>query len=112
MSFSTGTTAVEQVDQEKNLPSFLGTTCDHLSWVNDDSTLPTHVLPPRNFTEPPTFGIHPLHNQTTVLSTNHTMTTRDQTKAWFAHVKEYAPVVGVVSTIIGVIVAIITVAVK
>ncbi|KAH6859046.1 hypothetical protein BKA58DRAFT_405864 [Alternaria rosae] len=112
MPFSTGTTAVEQVDQESESFKLPRDDLRPPQLVNADSTLPTHILPPCNHTEPPAFGIHPLHNQTTVSSTNYTVATRDQTNTWFTHVKEYAPVVGVVGTIIGVVVAIITVAVK
>jgi len=112
MPFSTGTTAVERVDQENESSKLPRNDLRPPQRVNADSTLPTHVLPPRNHTEPPAFGIHPSHNQTTVLSTNNSVTTHDQTNTWFSHVKEYAPVVGVVGTIIGVVVAIVTVAVK
>jgi len=112
MPFSTCTTAIEQVDQETESSKLPKNDLRPPQLINDDSTLPTHFLPPRNHTEPPAFGIHPLSNQTMNLSTNNTMTTGDQTKSRFTHVKEYAPIVGVVGTIIGVIVAIITVAVK
>ena len=112
MPFSTGTTAVEQFDQEIESSELPKNDFQPPQLVNTDSTLPTHVLPPRNHTESHAFSTHPLHNQTIASSTNNTATTHDQTNTWFSHMKEYAPVVGVVGTIIGVVVAIITVAVK
>ena len=109
MSFSTGTTAVEQIDKGTE-PSDLPKNDSRLpQLVNTDSTLPTHVLPPRDHTELSTSGIRSFHNQTIASNTNNTVTTHDQTNTWFNYVKEYAPVVGVVGTIIGVVVAIITV---
>jgi len=75
---------------------------------NAESILPTHVLPPRAHTPALPTSI----NHAASSSTNNTVAAPDETRIWMKHVKEYAPVVGVVGTIAGVVVAIITVVVK
>jgi len=112
MSFSTGITAVERTHKETESSKLPKNDTRPPQLVNADSTLPTHVLPPLNYTEHPASGTHPIYNQEIASRTNDTATTRGHKSTWFNYVKEYAPVVGVIGTIIGVIVAIITVAVK
>ena len=83
--------------------------------ANLGSLLPTHLLPQpqRAHTLPSTFSPYHLQNQPIPLTTDNAMIARHEKKAtWLVHVKEYATVIGVALTLIGVIVAIITVAVK
>jgi hypothetical protein len=106
MSFSTRSTAVEQFDIETELSELPKDDFRPSQPVNTDSALPTHHLPPVTQILPP------VNSLTISSSTNNTLTAPGEASTWMSHVKEYAPVVGVVGTVIGVIVAIITVAVK
>jgi hypothetical protein len=106
MSFSTRSTAAEQLDIETELSELPKNDSRPPQPVNTDSTLPTHHLPPVTQIVPP------VNNLTISSSTNNTLTAPDEASTWMSHIKEYAPVVGVVGTVIGVVVAIITVAVK
>jgi hypothetical protein len=106
MSFSTRSTAVEQLDIETELSELPKNDSRPPQPVSTDSTLPTHHLPPVTQIVPP------VNNLTIPSSTNNTLTTPSKASTWMTHVKEYAPVVGVIGTVIGIIVAIITVAVK
>jgi hypothetical protein len=106
MSFSTRSTAVEQLDIETELSELPKNDSRPPQPVNTDTILPTHHLPPATQILPP------VHNLTISSSTNKTLTAPSEASTWMSHVKEYAPVVGVIGTVIGVIVAIITVAVK
>jgi len=106
MPFSTSTTATEQADIETERSELPKSDFSSPQPVNTDSILPMHHLPLRAHAQSPPRSLK-------IPSTTHnTLTGPGETKTWLSHVKEYAPVVGVVSTIIGVVVAIITVAVK
>jgi len=108
MSFSTSTTFTKQTGIETELSERPKSDFSSPQPVNTntDSTLPTHHLPLRTYALPPSY-IPTIHS-----STNETLTVPAETNTWLSHVKEYAPVVGVVGTITGVVVAIITVAIK
>ena len=106
MSFSTSTTATEQADIETERSELPKSDFSSPQPVNTDSTLPTHHLPLRTHVQSPPRSL-------TIPSTSHyTLTGHGETNTWLSYVKEYAPVVGVVGTIIGVVVAIITIVVK
>jgi len=78
------------------------------------SLLPTHVLPQpqRAHTLPSTFSPCYFQNQPIPSTTGNAVIAQDEKKTWVIHVKEYATVIGVALTFIGVIVAIITVVIK
>jgi hypothetical protein len=107
MSFSTSTTAAKQVDTEIKLSELPKDDFRPSQPVNTDSTLPIHHVPP-----PRTNAPFLTHSETIPSSTNNNVATPSETNTWLSHIKEYAPVVGVIGTIIGVIVTIITVVIK
>jgi len=78
--------------------------------INLDTILPTHIRLRRAHTFP-TLESHSSYHQT-IHSPTDNVVTASRARRWFAYVKEYATVIGVVVGIIGVIVAIITVFVK
>ena len=82
--------------------------------ANMGSLLPSHVppQPQRAYTLPPTFNSYCLHNQPIASNSDTVVVAQNEKKTWLAYVKEYATVIGVALTLIGVIVAIITVFVK
>ena len=82
--------------------------------ANLGSLLPTHVLPQpqRAHTLPSTISPYYLQNQPISSTTDNAVIAHDEKKTWVIHVKEYATVIGVALTFIGVIVAIITVVIK
>ena len=106
MSFSTSTTAIEQADMETGRSELPKSDFSSSQPVNTDSRLPTHHLPLCAHTQSPP------HSPQIPSTTHHTLSGPGKTNTWLSHVKEYAPVVGVVGTIIGVVVAIITVVVE
>jgi len=105
MSFSTVMSA-EQAENEVEVSKLPKSDFSSPQPINTDSTLPTHHLPLCDH------GLPPALSPAIPSSINNTLTVPGETITWFSHVKEYAPVVGVVGTIIGVVVAIITVVVK
>jgi len=108
MSSSTGITFVERADDESRLSKLPNNDSQLPQIVNTDSVLPTHFVSPPIHTP----ALSPSSTQAVRLSIDNAGTAPDETSTWIKHVKEYAPVVGVVGTVLGVIVAIITVAVK
>ena len=111
MSSTTCTTAAEHVETKNELPELPKRDLRPLRSVNTDSTLPTHHIPPPP-PPPRTRLVLPAHTPTIPLNTNNIVAAPKETNTCLSHVKEYAPVVGVVGTIIGVVVAIVTVVVK
>ena len=108
MPFSTGITSVERADDRIGLSKLSNNDSQLPQIVNTDSILPTHVISPPTHTP----ALPPSTNQAVPLSIDNAGIAPDETSTWIKHVKEYAPVVGVVGTVLGVIVAVITVAVK
>ena len=108
MSFSTGITSVERVDDKSGLFKLPNNDSQLPQIVNNDSILPTHIISPPTHTP----ALPPSTNQAVPLSIDNAGTAPDETSTWIKQVKEYAPVVGVFGTVLGVSVAIITVAVK
>jgi len=78
------------------------------------SFLPTHVLPQpqRAHTLPSAFSPYYLRNQSILSNADSVAIAHHEKKTWLIQVKEYATVIGVALTFIGVIVAIITVVKK
>ena len=84
--------------------------------ANMGSLLPTHVLPQpqRAHTLPSAFIPYHLQNNPIPSNTDNSVIVpiHGEKKTWLIYVKEYATVIGVALTLIGVIVAIVTVVIK
>ena len=77
--------------------------------VNMDTLLPTHIRLRRAHTFPP---LESRHSYPETIPSRRDPIAAPGLRKWFALVKEYATVIGVVVGIVGVIVAIVTVVIK
>ena len=100
MSFSTSSTTAQNVDNDTDLAGL----------VNLDSTLPTHRVPPRAHTLPPSYDPDPYSNnndRTIASRARAAVTIRLTERAWFLHVERYASVIGIVIAVIAIAVTVL-----
>jgi len=104
MSFSTSITAVDQSNNDAELAELVNTT-------NTNSILPTHTLPPRAHTLPPSYDPDPYSNynsnRTIASRARATVATRLTERSWFLHVERYASVIGIVIAVVAIAVTVL-----
>jgi len=107
MSSSTSTTA-EQLDDETQVSQLAHDAFTPLRSINTDSTLPTHILPPRAYTLPPAFDPDFSHdNRTTASRARAAVVIKFTERTWFLHVEKYAPVIGIIIAVIAIAVTVV-----
>lgn len=107
MSSSTSTT-VEQLVDETQQSQLTHDAFSPLRLINTNSTLPTHVLPPRAYTLPPAFDPDPNNdNRKTASRARAAVAVKFTEKTWFVHVEKYAPVIGIVIAVVAIAVTVV-----
>lgn len=80
--------------------------------LSNSYMLNTHLPPPRAHTLPPSFDCQPSNTPIISSSTTPIVTSKPVKRNWISIIMGYAPVIGLVMTFVGIVIAIITIVVK